>query len=184
MHDLEALRRSIEGGFKPKFVFFWGHEPQGRQRITKTCLSQWYPAAFTIDGQAYPTAEHWMMAEKARLFNDTEMCAQILAAPHPGAAKALGRQVAGFDHGIWTQHRQQIVIDGSLAKYRQNAALQQFLVQTGARVLAEASPQDRIWGIGLAENDSDAQIPAQWPGLNLLGFALMRVRSALAEGSF
>jgi ribA/ribD-fused uncharacterized protein len=46
-------------------------------------------------------------------------------------------------------------------------------------VLVEASPVDSVWGIGLAADDEQAASPDRWPGLNLLGFALMEVRSRL-----
>lgn len=143
------------------------------------CLSQWWPAAFTVDGVRYPTAEHYMMAAKARLSGDAEAAGKILAAPHPGAAKALGRQVRGFDEQRWAQHRFGVVVAGNLAKFGQHPQLRDFLAGTGSRVLVEASPRDLVWGIGLAAGGERAGSPERWPGLNLLGFALMEVRRRL-----
>jgi predicted NAD-dependent protein-ADP-ribosyltransferase YbiA (DUF1768 family) len=80
-------------------------------------------------------------------------------ASKPGAAKALGRTVRSFDDKRWEQHRFNIV----------------------GKVLVEASPVDRVWGIGLAADDPRAERPTEWQGLNLLGFALMRARTMLAE---
>jgi predicted NAD-dependent protein-ADP-ribosyltransferase YbiA (DUF1768 family) len=60
-------------------------------------LSQWYVAPFIVDGLSYPTAEHWMMVEKARLFTDHEAVEMILIAPSPKTPKALGRKVKNFD---------------------------------------------------------------------------------------
>lgn len=120
-----------------------------------------------------------MMAEKARLFDDRIMLGKIMQAPTPKDAKLIGRSVSGFDAAIWEQHRSAIVIDGNYYKFTQNAALQKFLLETGDRILVEASPVDRIWGIGLAEDDPNATVPEKWPGLNLLGFALMAVRDRL-----
>ncbi len=120
-----------------------------------------------------------MMAEKARLFDDRIMLEKIIQAATPKDAKLLGRSVSGFDAAIWEQHRSTIVIEGNYYKFTQNSALQKFLLATGDRVLVEASPVDRIWGIGLAEADPHASEPGKWAGLNLLGFALMEVRDRL-----
>jgi ribA/ribD-fused uncharacterized protein len=158
-----------------KFVFFWGHQI-GKNGVSATCFSQWYPAPFVIDGVLYPTAEHYMMAQKAELFNDPETLALILKAATPAAAKALGRQVRGFDDERWLAQRFAIVVRANAAKFGQNPALGEFLQKTGSAVIVEASPVDRVWGIGLAKADPQANDPNQWRGLNLLGFALMQVR--------
>jgi ribA/ribD-fused uncharacterized protein len=122
-----------------------------------------------------------MMAEKAQLFGDHLSWEKIIAAGHPGEAKKLGRGGQGFNNQIWEQHRFDIVIRGNLAKFSQNESLKSYLISSRNRVLVEASPLDNIWGIGLAEDDPQAQYPDQWRGLNLLGFALMKVRNALME---
>ncbi|HOW74988.1 MAG TPA: NADAR family protein [Candidatus Competibacteraceae bacterium] len=172
---LENLRSRFNSGEKLKFAFFWGHQ-QSKNGITSSCFSQWYGVPFVVDGQRYPTAEHYMMAEKAALFSDTVTRVQVLQSPNPGAAKALGRQVRGFDETVWLENRFSIVVRANEAKFGQNAELRAFLKQTGSRVLVEASPVDRIWGIGLAQGDEKANNPNLWRGLNLLGFALMQVR--------
>src|SRR5215472_1415374 len=82
----------IRDGGHPRYLLFWGHQPPPSGGIGKGCLSQWWPAAFTVDGVTYASAEHFMMAAKALLFGDAETAERIRAAPHPGAAKALGRQ--------------------------------------------------------------------------------------------
>jgi ribA/ribD-fused uncharacterized protein len=87
--------------------------------------------------------------------------------------------VRGFDADRWDAARWEIVVRGNLAKFRQNPELGAFLANTGDRVLVEASPVDRIWGIGLAEDDARAQDPERWRGINLLGFALMEARARL-----
>jgi ribA/ribD-fused uncharacterized protein len=163
-----------------KYVFFWGDTPNRDGSIDASCLSQWYQAPFTVDGIRYPTAEHWMMAAKARLFNDEDSVRRVVAAGHPQKAKAIGREVKAFDTGIWQRHRMELVVEGNIHKFRQNPALLDYLLSTGNRVLVEASPVDRIWGIGLAADDDRAGHPAQWRGLNLLGFALMHARFELS----
>ncbi|HEY4200891.1 MAG TPA: NADAR family protein [Devosiaceae bacterium] len=176
--ELQAL---VAAGAAPKYLLFWGHRPMRDGSIGKTCMSQWFEAAFTVDGVRYPTAEHYMMAGKARLFGDEEIARRIVDTAEPGAVKALGRKIRGFDEETWRQRRSAIVEAGNLAKFSQNPRLREFLVGTGEQVLVEASPVDAIWGIGLAADDPRAADPAQWPGLNLLGFALMRVRGALKK---
>jgi ribA/ribD-fused uncharacterized protein len=175
----DQLRLLIRDGARPKYLLFWGHQPTAGGGVGKGCLSQWWPAAFTVDGLVYPSAEHFMMAAKALLSDDTERAAQIRAAPHPGAAKKLGRQVRGFQEERWAAHRFDVVVAGNMAKFGQHPDLREFLLGTGDRVLVEASPRDRIWGIGLAADDERAASPHQWLGQNLLGFALMEVRHRL-----
>jgi ribA/ribD-fused uncharacterized protein len=131
----------------------------------------------------YPTAEHYMMAEKARLFGAKEACRAILAAGDPAVAKRLGRSVTGFDDELWSAKRVEIVVRGNMAKFSQHSGLKAFLLSTGDAVLVEASPTDKVWGIGLAEDHVDAGTPSRWPGLNLLGFALMLVRTTLRSDS-
>ena len=145
-------------------------------------MSQWWEAAFSEDGKVFGSAEHYMMAHKAWLFGDAETAARILAAAHPGEAKALGRKVRGFGEAVWAAHRFEIVVRGNIAKFGQNSELRDFLLSTRDRVLVEASPRDPVWGIGLAASDERAASPATWRGLNLLGFALMTALDALAAG--
>ncbi|ONI88979.1 hypothetical protein ALI144C_05610 [Actinosynnema sp. ALI-1.44] len=167
-------------GYQPEFLFFWGHTPAPGHRVGRWLLSQWWPEDFTVDGVVYRSAEHFMMAGKARLFGDDEMLARILAAETPADAKKLGRAVRGFDQDTWVAHRYDIVVRGSTAKFGQDPAHTEFLVNTGDKVLVEAAPRDVIWGIGLGKDNPKAQDPSQWRGQNLLGFALMDARAALA----
>jgi len=174
----ELLGFVLDGG-RPKYLMFWGHQAPPGGGVGKGCFSQWWPAAFTVDGESYASAEHFMMAGKARLFGDEESADRIRAAPHPRAAKDLGRQVRGFDEQRWAERRFDLVVAGNLAKFGQQRDLRDFLLGTGDRVLVEASPVDRIWGTGLAAGHEHSTSPEHWPGLNLLGFALMEVRQRL-----
>ncbi|MFK0189958.1 NADAR family protein [Kitasatospora sp. NPDC090308] len=176
----EQLTAAVASGARPKYLHFWGHQPQRDGRIGPGALSQWWPSPFTVDGVEYRTAEHWMMAGKARLFRDEEIVPRILRARTPAEAKKLGRQVRGFDDERWVAQRFELVVNGSTEKFGQDEQLRTYLLRTGERVLVEASPLDRIWGIGLAADDERAATPAQWRGLNLLGFALMEARARLA----
>jgi ribA/ribD-fused uncharacterized protein len=177
---LEQLRDAVRAGQRFKYLCFWGHQPQADGSIGPTCLSQWFVAPFTVDDVPYPTAEHFMMAEKARLFGDSHTLERILGAASPGEAKKLGRAVTPWDQDTWAAHRSAIVVRASVGKFRDNAPLREFLVRTGDRVLVEASPRDRIWGIGMGKNNPSAENPLEWRGSNLLGFALMEARAQLS----
>lgn len=163
-----------------KYLFFWGHKRPQDGSVEKTCMSQWYEADFDIDGIHYPTAEHYMMSEKARLFSDDGALQKILVSKTPAEAKKLGRTVQGYEETIWCEHRNDIVVRGNYAKFSQNNTLKKFLLNTHNRILVEASPRDRIWGIGMGASNPDAENPAKWRGLNLLGFALMQAREQLS----
>lgn len=178
IYSVEALEQLLQKGSKPKYIFFWGHQ-QKANHIDKSCFSQWYPAKFEIAGQIFLTAEHYMMAEKAKLFNDEQNYQLILAVKSPAQAKALGREVKNFNDVVWQNNRFNIVVHANLAKFSQNPALKDFLLKTDQRILVEASPVDKVWGIGLAEDHEFAKLPIKWRGLNLLGFALMKVRDQL-----
>jgi ribA/ribD-fused uncharacterized protein len=142
-------------------------------------FSQWYPCTFVVDGNTYSCAEQYMMRGKAVLFGDHAIAAQILAAPHPRDHKALGRKVASFDDAIWRREREAIVLAGNRAKFTQNPELRALLVATRGTELVEASPRDRIWGIGLGADDPRARDRAQWRGANLLGKILTALRDEL-----
>jgi len=143
-------------------------------------FSQWYRCTFEAGGHTFGCAEQFMMHGKALLFDDAEVAAKILAAKHPREHKALGRKVKNFDDAKWKRAREQIVMTGNRAKFTQNAELRELLLATKGTTLVEASPYDRIWGIGLAASDPRAQDAAQWKGQNLLGKILTALRDELA----
>jgi ribA/ribD-fused uncharacterized protein len=178
----ECLIRQVRAGAGVRYLFFWGHRPRPDGQVGASCLSQWWPSPFEVDGVTYGTAEHWMMAEKARLFGDAEAERLVLAAEHPAQAKKAGRLVRGFAEDIWERERFRIVVEGSVHKFAAHADLRAFLLNTGTRVLVEASPVDRVWGIGLSADDAAARDPERWRGPNLLGFALMEARERLLGG--
>jgi ribA/ribD-fused uncharacterized protein len=172
-NTIEKFQRKEE----VKFLFFWGHTV--KDEITKACFSQWFPFEFEENGIIYKTAEHYMMAGKARLFNDNETLEKILKSDNPKQAKDLGRKVKNFDAQLWEENKYEIVKKGNFLKFSQNEKLKDFLLSTNDEILVEASPYDRIWGIGMLESDPKSQNPSLWSGENLLGFALMEVRDKL-----
>lgn len=164
-----------------KFLFFWGHRPTRDGSISASCFSQWWPADFVVNDITYKTAEHWMMAGKARLFNDEVVFGKIIKCTEPGEAKKLGREISNFDPATWDEHKFNIVVEGNVFKFSQHQPLQDFLLNTQNRVLVEASPVDSIWGNGMAADHPDISNPLKWKGQNLLGYALMEVRDKLMK---
>lgn len=167
-----------------QYAFFWKTSDEHGY------MAQWakspfqgtdHPASLSANPITYPTAEHYMMAHKAFLFNDLSAAREILKADSPRAVKSLGRKVKNFDDAMWTAKREEIVYQGNLLKFGNNPQIRERLLGTGERVLVEASPKDAIWGIGFAEDHALEHLE-EW-GENLLGKALMRVRDTLrSEG--
>lgn len=153
---------------KEKYHLFWGGE-----------FSQWYPSTFKIDGKTYTSAEQYMMEQKALFFGDTESAGMIMSTDSPRDQKAFGRRVKPFLPDKWMEVCYDIVLTGNIAKFSQNPKLLKVLLDTGDIEIVEASPTDRIWGIGLGENNPKAQDKGEWLGLNLLGKVVMETRNFL-----
>ena len=154
------------------FTFFWKN---------RSPFSNWYPSRFTHNGITYTRGEQYMMYQKAILFGDTEIAQQILDTDNPAEQKDLGRKVKNYDDSVWSEKRVDIMVDGLYEKFSQNEKLKAALLDTGFTEIAEASPIDRIWGIGYAEDHPNALDKTKWPGQNLLGIVLMRVRDKIRE---
>lgn len=177
-------------------VYFWRPSEEGTG-----FLGQWYASPFSVAGDSYATAEMWMMVQKARLFGDEDVAREMLRTRDPKAHKALGRKVRGFDGKVWDASKFppplgfggvwradewtdkfDIVVQGNVHKFTMTEDaknLRAWLLATGDRELVEASPMDRIWGVGFGEKNAGAN-RHRW-GQNLLGKALMVVRSRLVE---
>ncbi|GBU09290.1 swarming motility protein [Gammaproteobacteria bacterium] len=143
------------------------------------CFSQWHKSDFSDNGLIFNCAEQYMMYSKALLFSDKSSASDILLAQHPRTQKMIGRKIKNFDEQIWLFFRGSIVFSANYAKFSQSDDLKSMLLNTGSSIIAEASPSDKIWGIGLAESDQLALNPKNWKGMNLLGIALMQVRASL-----
>lgn len=144
-------------------------------------LSNWYPAPFKYKDIEFKNTEQFMMYCKAKLFNDHEIAQKILQASSPKEHKALGRQVRNFDDKLWNENCERYVRIGCLEKFRQNPELAVFLFNTGNTELVEASPFDRIWGVGLSSSDPRILDKKQWRGQNKLGKILTQVREVLLQ---
>lgn len=178
-YSLEQVQKDFRKGKKLKYIFFWGHQPSNDGKIIKSCMSQWWKSSFTIETDTYSYMEQYMMAKKARLFKDDEALKRILNNKNPKQIKELGRQVRGFDDAVWKKYSPSIILNGNLAKFQQDENLKHYLMKTKGKILVEASPYDKIWGIGLSTDYDNVNNPLLWKGQNLLGFALMEVRDEL-----
>lgn len=152
--------------------FFHEYGPNG-------WFSNWYPAVFTVDGVTYLNAEQYLMHQKALCCGDAATAERVMENPDPKTVKLLGRAITPYDEGKWAAVRQEVIYRGLLAKFGQNSGLKHQLLATGDALIAECSPNDRIWGIGIPLEDPRHQDPAQWQGQSILGNALMRVRETL-----
>ncbi|KAL1961247.1 hypothetical protein VTO42DRAFT_3193 [Malbranchea cinnamomea] len=166
-----------------KPIFFW--KPDQEHGF----LGQWYPSKFVVTTESgeelhYENCEHYMMHQKAVLFAPSDpITTQILSpnspVPSPRELKALGRQVPNFNEEVWIRERFGIVVQGNYFKFTQNPELKELLLATGSRELVEASPLDKIWGVGFGSKDAEKN---RWRwGLNLLGKALMEVRERIRK---
>jgi len=154
------------------YYYFWK---------TKSPFSNWYPATYTLDGIEFNCSEQGVMWAKAKLFGDETVAEQILNC-NPNQQKKmkdLGRKVSNFDQKKWDEHKVNIYKNHNRAKYTQNNTLKHFLLSTGNKTLVEASPYDRIWGIGLTEENAKKRNPNTWPGQNLLGKLLTEIKNEL-----
>lgn len=156
------------------FTFFF------REYKKKGEFSQWYIRDFDVDGMTFCCMEQYMMYKKAILFNDYEIANKIMNSRNPEYIKHLGREVDGFDKEIWDKHKIEIVSKGNYMKFSQNKDLKDKLLNTKG-LIAEASPYDKIWGIGLRENNPNSRNMHMWRGENLLGIILTYLRIALQK---
>lgn len=168
-------------GFTPQsdihFVYFWKPKTKEKGIVDAACCCQWWRSKVQYNGTVFATAEHAMMYSKASMFNDKEAMAAILEEPHPWTAKAIGRQVRNFVAAQWDEVGYQTVRDINLAKFKQDKRLTAWMKTLPKNtVFVEASPLDRIWGIGL-EDDGTTDLTnfANWQGQNKLGFAITEV---------
>jgi ribA/ribD-fused uncharacterized protein len=148
------------------YVFFWGG-----------IYSNWYPCNFVIDGVVYTCTEQHMMHQKALLFNDVDIAEQVIATTNPRDQKSLGRKIKGYDDAKWNAVRYNVVKEGCRAKFEQNPRLKKQLLADKGKEFVEASPEDRIWGIGF-DTEHALENKNNW-GQNLLGKLLTELSNEL-----
>lgn len=186
MMNIESLK-SVKSIYEDsEMVLFWGHSPAINNVITDSCLSQWYKCKFTEtytskDGATkkvnFTSTEQYMMFRKASIFKDYEIANHILKIQNPKTIKGLGRKIKDFDEAIWDKHKVRVVIRGNYLKFSQNEELKKHLLSTGDKIIVEASPYDKVWGVGMSRGNKGIYDLNKWKGENLLGFSLMAVRA-------
>lgn len=177
-YNNEQINEWLSAGAELEFLYFWG---PGQSHEARACFNQWHPCRFRYKGFYFYNAEQAMMASKAILFEDWGTLFKILDTNSPMVAKSLGREVRNYDDAKWAAARFQTVKDINAAKFAQNPELLGHLLATKNKILVEASPHDRIWGIGFHEQRNLHRQISGW-GQNLLGQALMEVRDLLQFG--
>lgn len=150
----------------------------------KEIYSNFYVTKFKdpISGVEFSSSEQAFMWQKAKFFGDDSVrLALEVFDILPREAKELGRQIANYDDKAWECVRVGFMIYVNLLKFGQNEDMKKQLLSTDRKVLVEASPHDKIWGVGLSETDAAILREDTWKGRNLLGLSLMKVRQILAQ---
>lgn len=162
---------SIEKMETDTHIYFWGDQSP---------LSNFYqPIKIAYDGNTFTSSEQFYMYYKALFFGDTHIAERILKTDKQYMAKQLGREVSGFNETMWNTVKEDIMFNVVLMKFTLNEGVKHYLKSTGNKVLVEASPYDRVWGIGLYPTDPLVLDEKNWLGENLLGKVLMEVRDVL-----
>ena len=181
VYNLKWLTDKFDQGQPIDYIFFRKHESGDNDVTGKFVLNQWFHSPFKVDEVEYQMATQWMMAHKALLFEDHNAFGKIVKARNIDEVRQFGREIQGFDETKWNNEKFGIVKTGNIHKFNQNPELLEFLLSTNNTVIAEANPFDSIWGIGMAEDESNVNNPYAWNGSNLLGFALMETRDFLRQ---
>ncbi len=151
-----------------KYTFFWSGP-----------FSNWFTSPIVLDGQKYTCVEQYMMNKKALMFGDVEIANEIMKTSNPRDQKAWGRKVRGFDMDKWASVARDVVYRGCVAKFAQNQDLFLELKKTEGTLLVEASPLDKVWGIGLDAKTAAVTPIEDWKGTNWLGQCLTEARETL-----
>lgn len=157
-------------------IYFYSHR-SGKY----ACFSNFYPATFNENGVIFNCSEQYFMYQKCLLFDpeNKELLAKILASTDPAKIKNFGRQVKNFNEHIWKNSRESAMYSAVTLKFSQNSKLKKILLDSGNKMLYEASQQDKIWGIGFYAGDALSN--RHKFGMNLLGKCLARVRNDLSK---
>jgi ribA/ribD-fused uncharacterized protein len=172
---VETLARAVADGARPNFLCFpdWGGAPPAGW------LAPWTPTPFETSAGEFGSAEQHFMHAKAMLFGDHAVADRIMRTASPGQARELGRRVRGFQEEMWIAKRIRLMEEANRDKFCALPELSAYLLSTWPAVLVQASALDTVWGSGLDLDDPFLPRPGEWPGRNLVGFSLMKVREEL-----
>ena len=137
--------------------------------------SNFYPCKIIYKDYVFNCSEQLFMYLKACFFKYKEIATKILKTKTPKEAKSLGRMVSNFNGDLWNDYRDNIMLEALMAKYKCCQNFRKFLSENDDKTFAEASPYDKIWGIGLAETDPNSTNPEKWIGENRLGKCLNKL---------
>jgi ribA/ribD-fused uncharacterized protein len=173
--DQMTLAQAVRAGAQPTYLSFpdWGGAPP------LGWLAPWAPTPFETPAGRFGSGEQHFMHGKALLFGDQAMAARIRRVPSAAQARELGRHVRGFREDLWIAERGRVMEEANRAKFMALVELAAYLVSTWPAVLVQTSALDRVWSAGLDLGDTFLSRPDRWPGQNLVGFSLMKVREAL-----
>lgn len=187
--DIEHLldNENIMDTYKDYYAYFLNYTKNGFEVFSQATdiLSQWYKCAFADEnGVRYRFTEQYMMAQKAKLFDEQDSYNKIMSKKDPKIIKELGRNVKNFDQSIWDANKIDIVFTANRLKFTQNAELREYLISTENRYIVEANPNDTVWASGLMADDPSIFDPPSYKGENLLGKILMHIRDVLVENEY
>ncbi len=156
-----------------KYAIFYTEWP------SNFCKTHFTWETFGEKHEFFCTEQAFMWA-KAKFFNDEETAEKILAEElEPMVCKRLGRQVKNYDDKAWDEVRYEMMLKPNVERFTQDLVLQRRILDPkfDGLVFVEASPYDKIWGIGLKQDDPRCEDEKSWLGRNLLGRVITEARA-------
>jgi ribA/ribD-fused uncharacterized protein len=167
----------VEAAEPPEIIYFFTGSPELNANRE---FSNMFEAPMQIDGITFPTVEHYYQWSKAKVSGDEEAATKIMKTASPKSVKAYGKKVKNLDKEKWEEKKNDIMRIALKAKFSQHPELRKKLQDTGTKLLAEANPRDKYWGIGTSHDTSKAKDPNKWPGKNVMGNMLQELRTTLS----
>lgn len=169
-HDeLHKIPSHIKPGIKSNKdrVAFFGKE---------AFLSNLHPATLVVNGESYSSTEKYYQIKKAEHFHDDITATKMKVLNDPAQIMKLGKNVKNFKQEEWETECRDVMMTANMAKYSQNPALRQALLDTGDKEILESSRHDTYWGTGLGLRSKHALTSTDFQGKNHMGQLLVLVR--------